>query len=30
MEFSKRFKVEDVWSDELLAKAPEHKGKNTV
>ena len=27
MEFSKRFKVEDVWSDALLAKAPEHKGK---
>ncbi len=27
MEFSKRFKVEEVWSDELLAKAPEYKGK---
>ncbi len=27
MEFSKRFKVEEVWSDELLAKAPEHRGK---
>ncbi|WP_067517123.1 nitrate reductase catalytic subunit NapA [Endozoicomonas ascidiicola] len=27
MEFSKRFKVEEVWSDELLAKAPEMKGK---
>jgi nitrate reductase NapA len=27
MEFSKRFKVEEVWSDELLAKAPEYRGK---
>jgi nitrate reductase NapA len=27
MEFAKRFKVEEVWSDELLAKAPEYKGK---
>jgi nitrate reductase NapA len=27
MEFSKRVKVEDVWSEELLAKAPEYKGK---
>ncbi len=27
MEFSKRFKVEEVWSDELLAKAPVFKGK---
>ncbi|OED48665.1 nitrate reductase catalytic subunit [Endozoicomonas sp. (ex Bugula neritina AB1)] len=27
MEFSKRFKVEEVWSDELMAKAPEYKGK---
>jgi nitrate reductase NapA len=27
MEFSKRFKVEDVWPAELLAKAPELKGK---
>jgi nitrate reductase NapA len=27
MEFSKRFKVEEVWSDELLAKMPEYKGK---
>ena len=27
MEFSKRFKVEDVWPEELLAKKPEYKGK---
>ena len=27
MEFSKRFKVEDVWPADLLAKAPELKGK---
>ena len=27
MEFSKRFKVEDVWPADLLAKAPEFKGK---
>jgi len=27
MEFSKRFKVEEVWSDELLAKAPYLRGK---
>ena len=27
MEFSKRFKVEEVWSDDLLAKAPELRGK---
>ncbi|WP_210396946.1 nitrate reductase catalytic subunit NapA [Motiliproteus sediminis] len=27
MEFSKRFKVEEVWSDELLAKAPQYRGK---
>ncbi len=27
VEFSKRFKVEEVWSDELLAKSPEYKGK---
>ena len=27
MEFSKRFKVEDVWSDALLAAAPELRGK---
>jgi nitrate reductase NapA len=27
MEFSKRFKVEDVWPADLVAKAPELKGK---
>jgi nitrate reductase NapA len=27
MEFSKRFKVEEVWPAELLAKSPEFKGK---
>ena len=27
MEFSKRFKVEEVWSDELLAQAPQYRGK---
>jgi len=27
MEFSKRFKVEEVWSQELIAKKPELKGK---
>ncbi|MCX7897138.1 MAG: nitrate reductase catalytic subunit NapA [Rhodocyclaceae bacterium] len=27
LEFSKRFKVEEVWPAELLAKAPELKGK---
>jgi nitrate reductase NapA len=27
MEFSKRFKVEEVWGDELMAKAPQYKGK---
>ena len=27
MEFSKRFKVEEVWPAELLAKQPKHKGK---
>jgi len=27
VEFSKRFKVEEVWSDELIAKMPEYKGK---
>ncbi|WP_215404037.1 periplasmic nitrate reductase subunit alpha [Vibrio gigantis] len=27
MEFSKRFTVEEVWGEELLAKAPEHRGK---
>ncbi len=27
VEFSKRFKVEDVWPEELLAKKPEYRGK---
>ena len=27
MEFSKRFKIEEVWPAELLAKKPEYKGK---
>ena len=27
MEFSKRFKVEEVWPAELIAKKPEYKGK---
>ncbi|MBF0333744.1 MAG: nitrate reductase catalytic subunit NapA [Alphaproteobacteria bacterium] len=27
MEFSKRFKVEEVWPEELIAKKPELKGK---
>ncbi|MCP5162250.1 MAG: nitrate reductase catalytic subunit NapA [Hahellaceae bacterium] len=27
MEFSKRFKVEEVWPEELLAKMPEYRGK---
>ncbi len=27
VEFSKRFKVEDVWPEDLLAKAPEYRGK---
>ncbi|MGU9956458.1 MAG: nitrate reductase catalytic subunit NapA, partial [Arenicellales bacterium WSBS_2016_MAG_OTU3] len=27
MEFSKRFKVEEVWPEDLLAKAPELRGK---
>ncbi|MFH0258042.1 periplasmic nitrate reductase subunit alpha [Vibrio rumoiensis] len=27
MEFSKRFKIEEVWDEELLAKAPEMRGK---
>ena len=27
MEFSRRFKMEDVWPADLLAKAPEYKGK---
>ena len=28
MEFSKRFVMEDVWPEELLAKAPEMRGKS--
>lgn len=27
IEFSKRFKVEEVWPEELLAKAPQYRGK---
>ncbi|EID7695423.1 TPA: periplasmic nitrate reductase subunit alpha [Vibrio parahaemolyticus] len=27
MEFSKRFKMEEVWPKELLAKAPQYRGK---
>lgn len=27
MEFSKRFKTEEVWDENLLAKAPEYRGK---
>jgi nitrate reductase NapA len=27
VEFSKRFKMEDVWSDDLLEKKPEYRGK---
>ena len=27
MEFSKRFKMEDVWPEELLAQKPEYRGK---
>ena len=27
MEFSKRFKVEEVWPAELIAKKPEYRGK---
>jgi len=27
MEFSKRFKIEEVWPAELIAKKPEYKGK---
>ena len=27
MEFSKHFTTEEAWTDELLAKMPEHKGK---
>ncbi|MFH1806908.1 MAG: nitrate reductase catalytic subunit NapA [Pseudomonadota bacterium] len=28
MEFSKRFVMEDVWPEELLAKQPDHRGKS--
>ncbi len=28
MEFSKRFTIEEVWGDELLAKMPEYRGKS--
>jgi len=28
VEFSKRFKVEDVWTEELIAKQPEVRGKS--
>jgi nitrate reductase NapA len=27
MEFAKRFKIEEVWTEELLAKKPEYRGK---
>ncbi len=27
MEFAKRFKMEEVWTEELLAKKPEYRGK---
>jgi nitrate reductase NapA len=27
VEFSKRFKIEEVWPEELLAQKPEHRGK---
>ncbi|MCW8328127.1 periplasmic nitrate reductase subunit alpha [Photobacterium sp. SDRW27] len=27
MEFSKRFKIEEVWGEDLLAKAPQYRGK---
>jgi len=27
MEFSKRFKIEEVWPEDLLKKKPEHRGK---
>jgi nitrate reductase NapA len=27
MEFSKRFKIEEVWPEELLAKTPDYRGK---
>ena len=30
MEFSKRFKVEEVWPAELIAAKPEYKGKTLV
>ncbi|WOT03746.1 nitrate reductase catalytic subunit NapA [Shewanella youngdeokensis] len=28
MEFAKRFKIEEVWSEELIAQMPEVRGKN--
>jgi len=28
VEFSKRFKVEDVWSEKLIAQKPEYRGKS--
>jgi len=28
MEFAKRFKIEEVWPEDLLAKMPEYRGKN--
>lgn len=28
MEFSKRFRMEEVWTDELLSKKPEYRGKS--
>ncbi|VAW03038.1 Periplasmic nitrate reductase [hydrothermal vent metagenome] len=28
MEFSKRFKVEEVWPEDLIAKKPEYRGKS--
>ncbi|PKG73858.1 periplasmic nitrate reductase subunit alpha [Shewanella sp. GutCb] len=28
LEFSKRFKIEEVWSEELIAQMPEVRGKN--
>lgn len=27
MEFSKRFRIEEVWTEELIAKKPEYRGK---
>ena len=27
MEFAKRFKIEEVWPEDLIAKQPEHRGK---